>query len=48
VAELEFVLGNNGDCLLHLNRAEKIIAVAMGSESKHIQRIAEIREMFKP
>ncbi len=47
VAELEFVLGNNGDCAEHLERAEKIIAASMGKECRQMERIREIKEMLE-
>ena len=46
VAELEFVLGNNADCLKHLERAENIIKIAMGPRGRHVDRIRELCDML--
>ena len=49
VAELEFVLGNVGDCSAHLDRAERILALTMGSDGdkRHVDRIGKLRELLK-
>ena len=49
VAELEFVLGNVGDCSAHLDRAERILTLTMGSDSDkpHVGRIRKLRELLK-
>ena len=49
VAELEFVLGNVGDCSAHLDRAERILNLTMGSggDKRHIDRIRKLRELLK-
>ena len=49
VAELEFVLGNVGDCSAHLDRAERILSLTMGSDGgkRHVERIRQLRELLK-
>ena len=49
MAELEFVLGNVGDCSAHLDRAERILALTMGSDGnkRHVDRIGKLRELLK-
>ena len=49
MAELEFVLGNVGDCYSHLDRAERILTLTMGSSSEkpHVDRIRKLRELLK-
>ena len=43
------MLGNVGDCSAHLDRAERILNLTMGSggEKRHIDRIRKLRELLK-
>lgn len=44
VAEIEFVLGNNEDCKMHLEKAGDILAICNGKQHQSVQRVQQLLE----